>query len=106
MQPLHEFFFIFFDKQNIDGRRYIDITDHYELKKEAILKHKTQDPQRFVSLFELMNSYRSAQCNAPKGHYAEAYKFTPSFPFSDIREMLPSPMKLRPFHVVKQHGFL
>lgn len=91
---------------NFNPNYYVDITDYYEFKKEAILKHKTQDPQRFVDLFELMNSYRSAQCNAPKGHYAEAYKFTASFPFSDIREMLPSPMKLRPFHVVNQHGFL
>jgi len=85
---------------------YVDITDHYFSKKQAILEHKTQDPQRFVNLFELMNSYRSAQCNAPKGHYAEAYEFTPSFPFSDIREILPSPIKLRPFHVENQHGFL
>ena len=85
---------------------YVDITDHYESKKEAILKHKTQDPQRFVNLFELMNSYRAAQCNAPKGNYAEAYNFIPSFPFSDIREILPSPLRLRPFHIVNQHGFL
>ena len=51
---------------NFNPNYYVDITDHYELKKEAILKHKTQDPQRFVSLFELMNSYRAAQCNAQK----------------------------------------
>ena len=76
------------------------------LKKEAILKHKTQKPQRFVDLFKLMNSYRAAQCNAPKGKYAEAYFFEPSFPFSDIRDILPSPLKLRPFHIENQHGFL
>ena len=91
---------------NFNPNYYVDITDHYELKKEAILKHKTQDPQRFVDLFELMNSYRAAQCNAPKGNYAEAYIFVPSFPFSDIREILPAPLKLRPFHIENQHGFL
>ena len=91
---------------NFNPNYYVDITDHYKLKKEAILKHQTQDPQRFVSLFELMNSYRAAQCNAPKGNYAEAYNFKPSFPFSDIREILPSPLKLRPFHIENQHGFL
>jgi LmbE family N-acetylglucosaminyl deacetylase len=91
---------------NFNPNYYVDITDHHFSKKRAVLKHKTQNPQRFVDLFELMNSYRSAQCNAPKGHYAEAYKFTPSFPFSDIREMLPSPVKLRPFHIENQHGFL
>jgi len=53
-----------------------------------------------------MNSYRAAQCNAPIGCYAEAYSFIPSFPFSDIREILPSALKLRPFHIENHHGFL
>jgi N-acetylglucosamine malate deacetylase 1 len=91
---------------NFNPNYYVDITDHYEFKKEAILKHKTQDPQRFVSLFELMNSYRAAQCNAPKGHFSEAYNFKPSFPFSDIRGFLPSPLEIRPFHIENQYGFL
>ncbi len=91
---------------NFNPNYYVDITDHYLAKKEAILKHKTQNPQRFIDLFKLMNSYRAAQCNAPKGHYAEAYSFIPSFPFSDIRELLPSPIKLRSFHIKDQHGFL
>ncbi len=91
---------------NFNPTYYVDITDYYESKKEAVLKHKTQDPERFVELFELMNFYRAAQCNAPKGKYAEAYSYVPSFPFSDIREILPSPLKLRPFHIQSQHGFL
>ena len=91
---------------NFNPSYYVDITDHYELKKDAILKHKSQDPQRFVSLIKLMNSYRAAQCNAPKGYYAEAYSFIPSFPFSDIRDILPSPLKLRPFYIENQNGFL
>ena len=69
-------------------------------------KHKTQKPQRFVDLFKLMNSYRAAQCNAPKGKYAEAYAFEPTFPFSDIRDILPSSLKLRPFHIDNKNGFL
>ena len=91
---------------NFNPNYYIDITDHYSLKKDAILKHKSQSPQRFVDLFTLMNSYRAAQCNAPKGKYAEAYSFSPSFPFSDIRGILPPPLKLRPFHIDNQNGFL
>ena len=91
---------------NFNPNYYVDITDYYELKKEAILKHKTQNPDRFVDLFELMNGYRAAQCNAPKGHYAEAYSFTPSFPFSDIKDVLPSSFKLRPFHIKDKNGFL
>jgi LmbE family N-acetylglucosaminyl deacetylase len=91
---------------NFHPNYYVDITNYKESKKEAVLKHKTQKPDRFVDLFELMNSYRAAQCNAPKGNYAEAYIFVPSFPFSDIREILPAPLKLRPFHIENQHGFL
>ena len=91
---------------NFNPNYYVDITDHYNTKKNAILKHISQKPQRFVDLFELMNSYRAAQCNAPKGHYAEAYSFIPSFPFLDIREILPSPLKLRLFHIENQYGFL
>ena len=91
---------------NFNPNYYVDITNYHKLKKEAVLKHKTQKPHRFVDLFELMNSYRAAQCNAPKGNYVEAYSFIPSFPFSDIREVLPAPLKLRPFHIENQHGFL
>ena len=43
---------------NFNPNFYFDITDYYSLKEEAILKHKTQKPQRFVDLFKLMNSYR------------------------------------------------
>ena len=91
---------------NFQPNYYIDITDHIEFKKEAVLKHNSQDPQRFVDLFKLMNNYRAAQCNAPKGKYAEAYNFISSFPFSDIREILPPSFKLRPFHIDNQNGFL
>ncbi len=91
---------------NFQPNYYIDITNHFEMKKEAVLKHNTQKPQRFVELFKLMNTYRAAQCNAPKGIFAEAYSFTPCFPFSDIREILPPSPKLRPFHIDNQNGFL
>ena len=91
---------------NFNPNFYIDITDHFLLKKEAIMKHKTQKPERFIDLAKLMNSYRAAQCNAAKGKYAEAYSYVSSFPFPDIRHILPSPLKLRPFHIENQHGFL
>jgi LmbE family N-acetylglucosaminyl deacetylase len=91
---------------NFNPYFYFDITDYYSLKVEAILKHKTQKPERFVDLCKLMNSYRAAQCNAPKGKYAEAYAFEPSFPFLDIRDILPSSLRLRLFHIENQHGFL
>jgi N-acetylglucosamine malate deacetylase 1 len=91
---------------NFQPNYYIDITDYIEFKKEAVLQHNSQAPQRFVDLFKLMNSYRAAQCNAPQGKYAEAYSFSPSFPFTDIREVLPPSLKVRPFHIDNQNGFL
>tara|TARA_A200000113_G_scaffold216975_1_gene222882 strand:- start:226 stop:915 length:690 start_codon:yes stop_codon:yes gene_type:complete len=91
---------------NFNPNFYIDITEHFLSKKEAILKHETQKPQRFIDLAKLMNSYRAAQCNAAEGKYAEAYFFEPSFPFTDIRHILPSPLKLTPFHIDNQQGFL
>ena len=91
---------------NFQPNYYIDISDYFEKKKEAILKHNSQNPQRFVDLSKLMNSYRAAQCNAPQGKYAEAYSFSPSFPFTDIREILPPSLKVRPFYIDDQNGFL
>ena len=91
---------------NFQPNYYVDITDIFTRKKEAILKHLSQSPKRFVDLSILMNSYRSAQCNSPKGFFAEAYSFNHSFPFADIRNILPPSPKLRPFYIENQHGFL
>ena len=91
---------------NFIPKFYIDITKYFRLKEEAILCHKSQKPERFVKLANLMNSYRAAQCNAPLGFYAEGYTFRSSFPFTDIRSILPEGMKLRPFHIVNIKGFL
>ena len=38
-----------------------------------------------------MNRFRAAQCNAPDGHYAEAYRVNNRFPFADVRDLLPKP---------------
>ena len=85
---------------------FIEITNYFEHKKKAILEHKSQNPTRFVELAKLMNGYRAAQCNSPIGTFAEAYCFDPSFPFSDIRNILPPSPKLRPFHISDVNGFL
>ena len=42
----------------------------------------------------------------PNGTYAEAYFFEPSFPFSDIRNVLPVSPKVLPFHIENINGFL
>lgn len=85
---------------------YIDVSKYMNDKIKSISFHKSQKPERFVNLAKLMNAYRSAQCNAPKGSYAEAYLFEPSFPFSDIRNILPETPKIIPFHIENINGFL
>ena len=91
---------------NFDPLYYVDITVHFELKVKAIMEHNSQKPNRFANLSKLMNSYRSAQCNAPFGCYAEAYTFEKSFPFSDISSILPQPIPIRPFNINNHNGFL
>lgn len=91
---------------NFNPLYFIDITEFFKEKTKAVLQHKSQNPKRFVNLIKLMNSYRAAQCNAPLGTYAEAYYYEKSFPFSDIRSILPSSLKIRPFHIKNHNGFL
>ncbi len=85
---------------------YVDISEVFQMKKKAILCHKSQSPKRFINLVEMMNGYRAAQCNSPKGTFAECYYFSRSFPFADISNLLPSSPKLRPFYIKNQIGFL
>ncbi len=85
---------------------YVDITGVFDMKKKAILCHKSQSPQRFINLVEMMNGFRSAQCNSPLGTFAECYYFKSSFPFTDISNLLPEPPKLKPFDIKNQVGFL
>ena len=91
---------------NFNPTYYIDISKYMMDKIKSISCHKSQNPERFVKLIRLMNSYRAAQCNAPEGEYAEAYFFENSFPFSDIKDILPKSFKIRPFHIKSVNGFL
>ena len=91
---------------NFQPNYYLDISSFFNQKKEAILKHLSQNPKRFVDLSILMNRYRSAQCNGPKNTFAEAYSFIPSFPFSDIKELLPASPQLKSFSIKNKNGFL
>ena len=51
---------------NFQPDYYIEISEFFIDKKNAILEHVSQSPKRFIDLTELMNSYRAAQCNSPK----------------------------------------
>ncbi len=85
---------------------YVDITAHADAKAAAIMAHKTQHPARFVDAARIMNRFRAAQCNAPEGHYAEAYRFAARFPFTDIRAMLPAAPPYRPFYVADSDALI
>ena len=91
---------------NFKPNIYFDITDCFKEKSDAILCHESQNPKRFVKLAKLMNSYRSAQCNANFSSYAEAYYFKPSFPFTDISSILPKNVKIKKFDIDRKFGFL
>ena len=85
---------------------YVDITNWQAEKRGAILAHTSQMPERFADGAALLNRFRAAQCNAPEGHYAEAYRSAVRFPFSDIRAMIPPPPPYRPYYVSSAEGFL
>jgi LmbE family N-acetylglucosaminyl deacetylase len=78
---------------------YVDITGYFDAKQAAIMAHASQQPDRFATAAAILNRFRAAQCNAPHGHYAEAYRIDNRFPFADVRGMLPPPPPYRPFYV-------
>ena len=77
---------------------YVDITDHFENKKKAILAHKNQNPKKFLKAIKLQNSFRAGQCNYDIGHYVEAFKFENRFPFSDIGSLVPHNIKIKSYY--------
>lgn len=74
---------------------YVDITAHMPAKEEALRQHASQEPERFVLAIRQQNAWRAHQCNMTDGGFAEAWRFEPSYPFSDIRGLLPPPPPLR-----------
>ena len=85
---------------------YVDITAWQDEKQAAILAHESQVPERFANGAALLNRFRAAQCNAPDGHYAEAYRTSARFPFADIRSLLPAAPPYRPFYVPGSDAYL
>ena len=83
---------------NFNPNIYIDISDYFNDKAQAILKHKSQRPEKFLKAIEINNKFRAAQCNAGGQSYAEVFRFEPTFPFVDIRSLLPSLMPIKPYY--------
>jgi LmbE family N-acetylglucosaminyl deacetylase len=75
---------------------YVDITSHFPRKRDAILCHVSQLPERFVSLAETMNAFRALQCKLQAGSFAEGFRLGESFTLSDLASMLPSGFVLPP----------
>ena len=75
---------------------YVDITEHFPLKIQAIRCHVSQDPERFVAAISTQNTFRATQCNASAGTYAEAYGFRQVYPFVDIRALMPPAPAVHP----------
>ena len=91
---------------NFNPDYYVDITKYFSNKVEAILTHKTQKPEKFVKVVKTMNSYRASQCNAPEGSYSECYRVNRTFPFGDVRSLLPSSPKYRPFYINNEDSLI
>ena len=91
---------------NFDPEVYVDISSVFYQKQEAILAHKSQTPKKFLKAAKLMNRYRSAQCNIAEDNYAEAYRHQKTFPFSDVRNLLPSAPKISQFYRNKETSFI
>ncbi len=75
---------------------YVDVSAHVEAKSEAIRAHASQDPERFVVASRQLSAFRASQANAPEGAHAEVFGFQPTFPFVDIRNLLPAPPAVLP----------
>jgi N-acetylglucosamine malate deacetylase 1 len=74
---------------------WVDVTAYWATKEAAILHHRSQNPDRFVTMANRQAAFRAGECNAPPQARAEAFRYEPRFPFADIRALLPPPPPLR-----------
>ncbi|TIV54971.1 PIG-L deacetylase family protein [Mesorhizobium sp.] len=75
---------------------YVEISQYWDIKAEAIRAHQSQGPEHYVHRARLQNEFRAGQCNGVSGALAEAFRFEPTFPFADIRALLPPAPAIRP----------
>ena len=91
---------------NFNPKFYLNITKFFNKKINAILCHKSQKPERFVDMVKITNTFRAAQCNCGLNQYAEAYSYSQTFPFTDIRKILPQNMNILSFDINRRFGLL
>lgn len=75
---------------------YVDISAYRDIKTQAIRAHRSQRPEQYVDRARVQNEFRAGQCNSTPGSLAEAFRFEPTFPFADIRALLPPAPPVRP----------
>jgi LmbE family N-acetylglucosaminyl deacetylase len=75
---------------------YVDISAYRDVKTQAIRAHRSQMPEQYVDRARVQNEFRAGQCNSTPGSLAEAFRFEPTFPFADIRALLPPAPPVRP----------
>ena len=75
---------------------YVDISAYRDVKAQAIRAHRSQMPEQYVDRARVQNEFRAGQCNSVAGSLAEAFRFEPTFPFADIRGLLPPAPPVRP----------
>ena len=75
---------------------YVDISAYRDIKSHGIRMHRSQRPEQYVDRARIQNEFRAGQCNAVPGSMAEAFRFEPTFPFADIRALLPPAPPVRP----------
>ena len=75
---------------------YVDISAYRDIKSQGIRMHRSQRPEQYVERARIQNEFRAGQCNAVPGSLAEAFRFEPTFPFADIRALLPPAPPVRP----------
>jgi LmbE family N-acetylglucosaminyl deacetylase len=75
---------------------YVDVSAYRDIKTQAIRAHRSQRPEQYVDRARIQNEFRAGQCNAVPGSLAEAFRFEPTFPFADIRALLPPAPPVRP----------
>ncbi|ANN55510.1 LmbE family protein [Mesorhizobium loti NZP2037] len=75
---------------------YVDISAYRDIKSQGIRMHRSQRPEQYVERARIQNEFRAGQCNAVPGSMAEAFRFEPTFPFADIRALLPPAPPVRP----------
>ncbi|MAD92092.1 MAG: PIG-L domain-containing protein [Gammaproteobacteria bacterium] len=85
---------------------YVDITEFFAEKTDAIMTHNSQDPKRFAACAKLQNRFRAGQCNAPDNHYAEAFRIFRRFPFAHAGGILPPAPPHRPFYIPGSNAFI